>query len=230
MGTISFVYIFILPEGHKIQMDIHIDSEQLNIIDNRPDVRPEWTALDFHQCPHCPLSLLTHPHCPLAENLVNIVNHLDILCSYDKIQVQVLTPNRTITQETTVQKGIGSLVGLVTAASGCPHTTFFKPMARFHLPLSDEEETISRAASMYLLGQYFLKTKGKPFNFDLKGLSKIYDDMHRVNIAIAKRLRAASKTDSIVNAVVLLDLFTNVLPFSIETHLKEIGYLFNLDE
>jgi hypothetical protein len=37
-----------------------------------------------------------------------------------------------------------------------------KPMARFHLPLASEEETIYRATTMYLLAQYFLREVRSP--------------------------------------------------------------------
>ncbi len=229
MRIISFKYIFDLPEGRQVQMDIQLDSQRLNIINNCPYVLPEWAALDFYQCPHCPLSVTTHPHCPLAANLVNIINRLDTLHSHQQIRVKVVMKNRTITQDTTIQKGLSSLMGLVIATSGCPHTTFFKSMARFHLPLADEEETISRVTSMYLLAQYFLKNEGKPADFELKGLMDLYNNMHIINKSIAMRLRAASKTDSTVNAIVLLDVFTFVLPLSIETYLQEIRHLFDLD-
>ena len=53
--------------------------------------------------------------------------------------------------------------------------------------------------------------------------------MHIVNTTIARRLRAASKTDSPVNAIILLDVFTHVLPLSIENYLQEIKHLFDLD-
>ena len=227
MEIISFRYIFDLPEGRQVQMDIHLDSQRLNIINNCPDVLPEWVALDFYKCAHCPLSATTHKHCPLAANLVNIINHLDTLHSYQQIRIKVIMENRTITQNTTIQKGLSSLMGLVIATSGCPHTTFFKSMARFHLPLADEDETICRVTSMYLLAQYFLMNEGKPADFVLKGLMELYDNMHIINTTIAKRLRAASKTDSAVNAIVLLDIFTSVLPLSIETCLQDIRHLFN---
>ena len=227
MEIISFRYIFDLPEGRQVQMDIHLDSQRLNIINNCPDVLPEWVALDFYKCAHCPLSATTHKHCPLAANLVNIINHLDTLHSYQQIRIKVIMENRTITQNTTIQKGLSSLMGLVIATSGCPHTTFFKSMARFHLPLADEDETICRVTSMYLLTQYFLMNEGKPADFVLKGLMELYDNMHIINTTIAKRLRAASKTDSAVNAIVLLDIFTSVLPLSIETCLQDIRHLFN---
>ena len=191
------------------------------------DNLPDWTRLDF--C-HCPLSIASHTHCPLAVNLVNIIHQLDTLSSYHKLHVKVIMENRTISQDTTVQKALGSLMGLVIATCGCPHTTFFKPMARFHLPLADEEETISRVTSMYLLGQYFMQKEGKPASFHFDGLMQIYENMHLVNKETAKRLRVASKTDSAVNAIILLDMFTYILPMSIDSQLQEIRHLFDFDE
>ena len=58
------------------------------------------------------------------------------------------------------------------ATSGCPHMDFFKPMARFHLPLANAEETVYRATSMYLLAQYFLQREGKEADMELEGLKK----------------------------------------------------------
>jgi hypothetical protein len=117
-------------------------------------------------------------------------------------------------------------MGLVMATSGCPHTAFFKPMARFHLPLASEEETVYRATSMYLLAQYFLKKEGQNADLELKGLREIYHNMHTVNTAIAERLRGASETDSTVNAIVLLDMYALTLPYVIDESLEEIRHLF----
>ena len=230
MDIISYNYIFDLPEKKQIQKKIQIDAQKLNIINNHPKELPDWTTLDFCHCPHCPLSMTSHTHCPLAVNLVNIIHELDTLQSYHQIHLTIIMENRTISQETTVQKALGSLMGLVIATSGCPHTRFFKSMARFHLPLADEEETISRVTSMYLLSQYFIKKEGKPADFNFKGLMQIYKNMHIVNKETAKRLRVASNTDSAVNAIILLDMFTYVLPMSIDSQLQEIRHLFDFDE
>jgi hypothetical protein len=117
-------------------------------------------------------------------------------------------------------------MGLVMATSGCPHMAFFKPMARFHLPFSSSEETIYRATSMYLLAQYFLKKQGKHADLDLAGLREIYKNIEIVNVAVAKRLRAATEADSAVNAIILLDIYTKAVPVIIEESLEEIRYLF----
>jgi hypothetical protein len=120
-----------------------------------------------------------------------------------------------------IQKGMGSLMGLLIATSGCPMTVFFRPMARFHLPFSTQDETIYRAASSYLLADYFRTkmTGGEP-DTDLKGLKEVYTKVHEMNSALAGRFRAAARTDSSVNALVHLDMFALMLPLQIERELK----------
>jgi hypothetical protein len=148
------------------------------------------------------------------------------LISYDKIWVDVITQERRITQYTTAQKAISSMMGLVIATCGCPHTAFFKAMGRFHLPLASNEETLFRATSMYLLAQYFLTMEGRPAKLELEGLTKIYRNMQIVNVAIANRLRSTSISDSSINAIVILDNFAKSLPHAIEKSLKDLRHLF----
>jgi hypothetical protein len=140
--------------------------------------------------------------------------------------VDVVTEVRSISQDTTAEEGIGSLMGLVSATSGCPHTAFFKPLARFHLPFAGQAETVFRVASMYLLGQYFRKKAGLDADLALKGLRKTYDDVQVVNASVAARLRSATEKDSMLNAIVLLDMYAKTLSFAIDQSLEEIHYLF----
>ena len=226
MGTITIKYYFTLPEGVREAFDVQFDAQTLELVDTILDDIPAWTQLDFHQCPNCPLTLDTHPLCPLAAHLVTIVERCESLFSYSAIQVDVMTTERFITQETTVQRGMSSLMGLVMATSGCPHMAFFKPMARFHLPFASAEETVYRATSMYLLAQYFLHKEGRHADLDLTGLEQIYQNIEVVNVAVAKRLRAATEADSAVNAIILLDIYTKAIPVVIEESLEEIRYLY----
>ena len=117
-------------------------------------------------------------------------------------------------------------MGLIMATSGCPHTSFFKPMARFHLPLASADETIYRATSMYLLAQYFLRKQGQETDLELEGLAKIYHNIQLINKALAERLRAITDKDSAINALILLDIFAQTLPYAIEDSLEEVRYLF----
>src|SRR5690606_24776116 len=96
---------------------------------------PRWTELDYQQCPHCPLKKEQHPHCPLALQLHHIIDCLHDTTSFDEVDLEVITPERTITQRVELQRVIGSMVGLVSPTCGCPKTAYMKPMARFHLPL-----------------------------------------------------------------------------------------------
>lgn len=227
METLSVRYRFTFADGSQEVFDFQLDSENLELsINNIPETLPSWTALSFHQCPNCPLKTDTHPYCPLAVNIASIVMHFDRLISYEKIHVDVITEERMVSQDTTAQRAVGSLMGLVIANSGCPHTSFFRPMARFHLPLANIQETIYRAASSYLLAQYFLKQEGRNADFELYGLKKIYDTIHIVNKAMVRRLQSVSKSDLPANAVILLDLYTKMFPYAIEETLEEIHYLF----
>jgi hypothetical protein len=227
METKVVRYFFQMPDGSREDFRIELNAATLELQGNIPDPLPQWTKLDFHQCPICPLEVSTHPHCPLAANIVGLVQRFDGLVSHDEIKVDVLTEERRITQYTSAQIGISSIMGLVIATCGCPHTAFFKPMAWFHLPMASEEETIFRATSMYLLAQYYLKKERRDADFEFKGLSRIYRNIQTVNTFVSKRLTEATKTDSSVNAIVILDSYAQTLPLVIEESLEEIRHLFS---
>jgi len=163
----------------------------------------------------------------LAVRLVEVIQQFNDLMSYESLSLKVITERRTISKETTVQDALSALMGLIIPTSGCPHTAYFRPMARFHLPLADTDETIYRATSMYLLAQYFRKKSGLDTELDFEGLKKIYQNMQTLNAAIAERLRAGSETDSSVNALILLDMFALVLPVAVEESLEELEHLFS---
>lgn len=227
MQNIMIQYRFRKKDNSREHFRFELSGLSLELVGNIPDVLPDWTKLEFHQCPNCPLKRETHPHCPLAANMVNIVNRFDDLISFDEIRVDVITEERQISQQTTAQLGISSMMGLVIATSGCPHAAVFKPMARFHLPLASKEETLFRATSTYLLAQYFLKQAGQSTDLELKGLSRIYDNMQIINLAIVRRLRGTAKSDSSINAIVILDNYAKSLPYAIEKSLEDIRYLFS---
>jgi hypothetical protein len=227
MKCIEIQYCFRLPDNSSEDFKLELHPQKLELAGNIPQSLPDWSKLNFHQCPHCPLDIITDPFCPLAANIVNIVKRFDGLISYDQIRVDVITQERRISQHTTAQKAISSMMGLVIATCGCPHTAFFKAMGRFHLPLASNEETIFRATSMYLLAQYFLKMEGRQADLELKGLTKIYHNMQIVNIAIARRLRSTSMSDSSINAIVILDNYAKSLPYAIEKSLGNLRHLFH---
>lgn len=225
-STFSIQYLFMTPGNREERFSIDIDSETLELIRRPPEKVPSWAEMDFHQCPNCPLSMSDYFYCPLCLGISPIVGQFEAILSYDTVEIEVKTNERRFIQETTVQRGLSALMGLVMAVSGCPHTAFFKPMARFHLPFSTEEETAYRVSSMHMLAQYYIKELSGNTEIGLGGLSNIYQNIHHVNMSIAKRLRAATSTDSSVNAVVMLDMFTKSIPYNIDESMEVIRYLF----
>jgi hypothetical protein len=219
MEPFAIRYRFEVEDGSSAEFEVALDPATFLAPTPRGEL-PGWTRLDFHRCPNCPLEAGHGRTCPAAAQLPKLVEAFDHLFSYTKARVEVETRQRTILQETTIQQGVGALMGLLMAASGCPLTAFFRPMARFHLPFADPEETTFRAASTFLLGQYFRARGGAcPEGESLEGLSRIYGDLHEMNKAMADRIRAATRTDASVNALIVLDMFTVVLPFEVESHL-----------
>lgn len=224
---IDITYRFRLSDSKEYIYPLHLHPETLALIAPERAEVSEWEKLEFKQCPNCPLVSSLNPLCPVASNIGMLAKESDAFPSYSDVYLEVTSQERTVSAETTLQRGLSSLLGLILATSACPHTRYFRPMARFHLPLACEEETIYRAASMYLLAQYFINKEGGIADIELIGLSDIYYNMQIVNRSLAQRLRAADDGDATVNAVVLLDLFAKALPVSITDSLSDMRYLFS---
>ncbi len=227
MEPLSIYYNFEFPDETEETFHIEIDLETFELTNMMPDTLPFWTNLTFHQCPHCPLEIETHPHCPLAANQVNLIKSLAHFLPHQEVHVDVLIGERKFSQDTTIQSALGSMMGLIMPASGCPLTAYFKPMARFHLPLASSAETIFRSVSMYYMAQYFLAQAGKEPDLELKGMAKMYETIHLVNTSIAERFLAASKNDATVDAVVQLDIYAMTFLGILEQPLEEIRHLFH---
>ncbi|MGB5279006.1 MAG: hypothetical protein WBO73_03555 [Gammaproteobacteria bacterium] len=228
MPEISIKYCFELKELKRREIiELTLDDKTIEPTSRNVSEYHDWMRLEYNQCSHCPLESESNEYCPVALSLAGVIEKFSDVTSHDEVRLMVMTSDRNIAQSTTAQRAISSLIGLLIATSGCPYSEFLKPLARFHLPLASEEETMFRAAGSYLLAQFFLDKDGNDFDTELGGLRKIYDDMHLVNTSIADRVRSATVADSSVNAVVLLDMSTNLMPYVIEDHLNDIRHLFD---
>lgn len=222
----NIIYRFVMKDGREERIEVHLDGVALEILDPLPDDLPTWTRINFYQCPHCPLDVNTHPHCLVAGRLVEMIEPMRHLLSYEEIVVDVELPQRRVSRITSAQKGVSSLMGLIMATSGCPHLHFLKPMAHFHLPLASVQETVYRTVSSYLLAQYFLHKAGKKADLELAGLKEIYRNIKIINETMAKRLRSVSEKDMPINSLVILDIFAEAVPFAIDESLEELRPLF----
>jgi hypothetical protein len=226
MEDLEIQYRFRLEDGKEEVFQFHLDPATLEITPSWPHELPAWTKLEFHQCANCPLEVKDGTRCPAAVSMVGLVDRFTALLSYDRASVEVTTNKRIVLRDSTIQHGICSLMGLLMATSRCPMTGFFKPMARFHLPFASTAETIWRASSAYLLAQYFKQQEGGDPDLVFAGLVRIYNDILMVNASFVKRLRSACDGDSMINAIILLDMFAQSMPSAIDESLEEIRCYF----
>lgn len=223
--TRRYVYQFQFDDGQKKEFAIKLDAVTLALRPQKDSAKPEWTKLKYFQCNNCPLGDDVE-YCPVAVNLSNLVETFKDSISHTNTRVVVGTPDRTYEKQTTLQKGLSSIIGIYMVTSNCPVMDKLRPMVRFHLPFATSEETIYRAVSMYLTKQYFVMRKGGKPDWELQNLSQIYRAIADVNAGMSNRLRHASTEDANVNAVIILSSFGDTVDTSLENDLDEIEYLF----
>ncbi len=225
---ISFQYRFIFGRGLEKTIDVKLDKKTLNLIPTRKTSYPKWTELTFFKCPNCSLDEEQHSFCPIAINLVSLVDFFRDMISYKEVDLVIHSEERRYAKHTTLQQGISSLVGIYMVTSGCPIMEKLKPMVRYHLPFATLRETQYRVISMYLLAQYFLYKRGMEPDWDLTNLVKVYDDIRIVNKSFFQRLAHIKIKDATLNALIKLDMFAQHVSFSIDRNvLDEMECLFN---
>lgn len=224
---IIYEYFFNFKDHNNVQFRIALDGDTLNYVQPEKIETAEWARLDNEKCSNCPLSSSETAYCPIALNLVSILPAFTEMVSYEMVDFTVKTEERTYLANTSLQRGLSSMLGIYMVSSGCPVMARLKPMVRYHLPFASVEETVFRSASTYLLGQYFRHKKGYAGDWDLQGLIHIYEEIQEVNMGMAERLRSIPAKDANINALIVLDVFAKELPQNIEQSLRSLEYLFS---
>ncbi|EWC39484.1 hypothetical protein GFL09_06795 [Pseudomonas stutzeri] len=214
-------YRFVFPDGESVEHIVMPDQS------SHCATPAEWTHLGFHQCQNCPLNPSDQMLCPFAAGLEAPLKLLGHRPSFTDVEATVRFRGRTISQTTTLQRALGSLLGAIGATSGCPHTDFLRPMVWFHQPFSDDEETLLRSMSIYLLGQHLRAQRNLSADWSLSGLQDAYKKLRIVNRAMASRLREAAREDSSLNGLVLLDLLASSTINSLERYEGELDEYFS---
>jgi len=215
-ATIDFDYHFKFDDAKNIDFKVSLDKETLSLIPTVRVAYPEWARLDCHQCDHCPLNPAEHEYCPVAANLVDVVEAFQNSISYEEADITIVTKPRTYSKRASLQTAIGSLIGIYMVTSGCAVMDKLRPMVKMHLPFATMKETFYRAVAMYLVAQFLLSRKGKEADWKLENLHKIYEDIRIVNRFFAKRLTDSRVKDASINALVVLDCFADHASFILE--------------
>jgi hypothetical protein len=223
--NIEIRYRLVFDDGTEHIFDVLLDGQTLEQIRPAPEDPPAWARAEHGSMPFCE-GAHQGDFCPAALALHDLVKRCRALLSYTEVTAYVETAERTCVKRTSMQKVLSSLVGLLLATSGCPALAVLKPLARFHLPFATRRETLFRAASCYILGEYFRREQGLAGPPTLEGLGEAYKRVHLVNLSLSRRLRELPGGDANLNALVLLDVFAQDIALSIESDLRDLRNLF----
>lgn len=223
--VLKFKYEFIFESGVKKVFEINLEPDSLTYRRHSQKDPPEWTRCEGLKCNS--LCGFTDNHCPIMINIEELIDTFSNHSSYENVKIIAEINDRTYIKETSLQDGVGSLMGIIMVSSGCPVLSKLKPMVRYHLPFASIEETEFRVISMFLLAQFLRKRRGLNPDWDLKELKKIYNDIREINKSLAQRIANIEKMDTGINAVVILDNFANLVTIDLdEDELSHIETLF----
>lgn len=222
----AILYEFRFENGGVQNFKLFLDPKTVSLVNPESIPKPEWARLECHQCQCCTLETETHPYCPIAVNISELMEGFKDTISTENCTVRVITPERTYSKDTTIQDGLFSIIGIIMPTSNCPVMNYFKPMARFHLPFSTIDETIFRATSIHLLRQYFEYKKGNTPDLELKKLDQQYELVQQVNQGILGRIGIITREDADKNAIIILNALAQMLSMEIEENLNSLSYLF----
>ena len=221
----NICYKFQYDDKIEDTVAIEIDPASYEIQTPETYTPPHWAKLSYKQCRNCTLSNTTY--CPIAKNIAYLCSKLSTKKSYEAVKLSVITKDRIYISDTTMQKALGSLLGLIFSLSPCDKTSFLKPMGMFHLPVSNEMDTLTRTFSFYVLGKFFDYHDQKIDTIDLEDLSLSYKNLRIVNHDFASRIRSVSETDAHINALVLLDLLAQNVDFEQDVEFEKLKSVFN---
>jgi hypothetical protein len=205
-----------------------LDPQSGEIVCEDDYIPPAWAMLGHNQCEHCPLRQDEVIWCPIAKNIAYLFSGKDTGTSHDRITLRVELGQRVSLFETTSQRALSSLFGLICSLSPCPHTQPLKPMGVMHLPLASDVETLVRIASLFLLRSYLAHQDNPAVSVGLSEMQSTYQNLTVLNKGMAGRLRAASTSDAAVNAMTLLDVLVKDVRFELDSQLKLLKELMNI--
>ena len=217
-------YKFYEPGQKPFVIPLDFDPQTFRLVLPPNAPQPDWARLDFMTCPNCPLDSKT-AFCPASACLAGFIDHFAHALSFTDAVVEVETTNRIMIAKNALQYGVASLMGLVLATSGCPLTQFLRPMARFHLPFPDQQETVARSLGAWLVAEYIRSgAKGQNVALSFDGLKQGYAKLSQVNAALAARLRTIVTRDAPLNAIVILDAFALFTPDNVDRGFEDIAF------
>ncbi|MEG8947961.1 DUF6901 family protein [Rosettibacter firmus] len=214
--VLKYTYTFIFNNGTEKKFEILLDKNTLDLISSNQTEVADWAKRENFQCANDLCNSKFEKYCPIAVNIDNIIKFFSDINSYETVKIYAEVDERTYFKETSVQKGVSSLIGIIMPVSGCPVLSKLKPLVRFHLPFASIEETEFRVISMYLFVQYMIMQRGGTPDWEMKKLKQIYEDILKINRVLSERVANLENKDASINAIVALDNFAQFISSSLE--------------
>lgn len=219
-------YVINQKNGVSNVVNLRLEPDSHEICTDKNYIPPNWARLEYHRCTNCTLDANVNPFCPIAKNIAFSFKNIAFGASFEKVELVVHTESRSYVVETTLQRALGSLFGLISSLSNCPHTLPLRPMGLFHLPLSTESETLARASSFFLLKQYLDHINDSSVKVDLTKMVEAYKNLKELNSCFIKRFREIDSSDATINALILLDLLAKDVDFELDDYLNRLRGFF----
>ena len=221
-------YELLLSSGRKIEIDIDelapTTLETLADPENqtfKKDHLPAWSRLEFNKCSNCTLKSSQNSHCPAAVSLKDIIGQFSQIPSTETTRMRVKIAAKVIEKSVDIQTALRVVFGLKMSLSGCPILGQFKMLGKLHLPFADMEETVLRTISMMVINR-LREQRGESIEFKLSELEAFYRDVGTVNKDFLKRIRAVVEEDSNLNALVILNSFSQYAGFCVRDLVDKI--------
>ena len=214
-------YDFEFDDGTTLGYEVDLDRRPVDTakLDSEAE---QWVRLEHCQCSNCPLKNSGTKYCPAAFDIQKVVEDFKTQPAFQKVKVNVKTPERSYSKRASLEEGLRSLMGLIMASSHCPILSELKPMAKHHMPFASNDEFILRSVSMYLLQQYFeFRAQAYP-DWELKGLVERNKRLQLVNQALWQRIHDVCKGDSNLKALLSFFSMSSSVSFSLETQLQKL--------
>ena len=123
---------------------------------------------------------------------------------------------------TDVQTVLRVIFGLKMSLSGCPILGKFRALGQMHLPFATLEETIMRTISLLVLKKFKEKNTDSVV-FRASELESFYREISDVNKGFYSRIKNIVKEDSSLNALVILNSFSEYGVIGIEDLIESLG-------
>jgi hypothetical protein len=111
MGVFVIKYFLSWDEGYA-NFDLEFDEETISLLNQPPEVIPDWAKLRYCQCPNCTLDVNEVEYCPTAVSLIPVVESFRNVESDSEVEVEARVGERKVALRASARRAISSVVGL----------------------------------------------------------------------------------------------------------------------